>query len=191
MPEQDRGDDELADDVVVVDDLLLVSPLSDAGASSVDSSSVSAAVSAAVASLALIAPSSPSAWSVEIGRRRDVLLQRQEGEAVGVVEVALPAREREEEERAADEHQAHEDLQHQDVHARLLGAREHDGGEDGRERAHGHEHGAQQRRHQAGETKRDGEDVVDDRDGEVRAHDAREARLARERGANRAEARAS
>ena len=45
-----------------------------------------------------------------------VVFRREEGETVGVIEAALPAREPEEDHRADDEEQAHEHLQNQDVH---------------------------------------------------------------------------
>jgi hypothetical protein len=50
-----------------------------------------------------------------------VLLEGEEGEPVGVIEVALPAREEEEQERADHEQQAHEDLERQDLHRGLRG----------------------------------------------------------------------
>ena len=49
------------------------------------------------------------------------------------------------------------------------------GGEDRRERRDGHEHRADERRHQAGERESDGHGVVDERDRKVRAHDPEEA----------------
>lgn len=49
------------------------------------------------------------------------VLEREQREALGVVEVALAAREPEEQHRAQDEHQADEDLQGYDFHSALLG----------------------------------------------------------------------
>lgn len=51
-----------------------------------------------------------------MGQGSAVVLHREQGEAVGVIEAALPAGEPEEEHRADDQEEADEDLQNQDVH---------------------------------------------------------------------------
>jgi hypothetical protein len=53
-----------------------------------------------------------------------ILVEGQKGEAVGVIEIALPAGEGEEQDRAGDQGQAHEHLQGQDLHNGLLALRE-------------------------------------------------------------------
>src|SRR4051812_12633113 len=54
------------------------------------------------------------------GSLRPVVLHREQREAVGVLEAALPAGEAEEDHRADDEQEADEDLQDEDVHQPLF-----------------------------------------------------------------------
>jgi hypothetical protein len=50
-----------------------------------------------------------------------VLLEREQGEAIGLIEVALSAGERKEQHRPTDQNQADEDLEDHDLHRPLLG----------------------------------------------------------------------